>query len=155
MGHRIRKEAMFPDFTALIPQDGSVESIQDYTFRPDDNIRIGNTAPLTRSFLTMERFNKENTLAPPPPLNLWKGLFLRIPVGNTTQDAVYNYRFIKRVSGNIIELESSLNGDPVPGHTGVRIVTGYAQHYIDMRIFDLWEKGKLQIIGGRYYRLNV
>lgn len=154
MGQRIRAEALFPDFTALIPQDGSVESVQDYTFLPDDNIRIGNTAPLTRSFLRIERFDKNNPMNN-LPLNLWKGLFLRIPVGNTTRDAVYNYRFIKRVSGNIVELESSLNGDPVPGHTGVRIVTGYAQHYIDMRIFDLWEKGKLQIIGGRYYRINV
>jgi len=152
MGQRIRTEALFPDFTALIPQDGSVETIQDYTYRPDSNLRIGNTAPLTRSFLRIERFDPQDPLAT-PPLNLWKGLFLRIPVGNTTRDAVYNFRFIKRVSGNIVELESSLNGDPVPGHTGVRIVTGYAQHYIDMRIFDLWEKGKLQISNGRYLRV--
>lgn len=152
MGQRIRTEALFPDFTALIPQDGSVESIQDYILRPDDNLRIGNTAPLTRSFLRIERFDKTDPLAN-PPLNLWKGLFLRIPVGNTHKDAVYNYRYIQRVVGNIVELESSLNGDPIPGHTGVRIVQGYAQHYIDMRIFDLWEKGKLQISNGRYLKL--
>lgn len=152
MGQRIKTEALFHDFTALIPQDGSVETVQDYTLLPDDNLRIGNAAPLTRSYLRIERFDRNDPLAN-PPLNLWKGLFLRIPVGNTSRDAVYNYRHIKRVVGNIVELESSLNGDPVPGHTGVRIVTGYAQHYIDMRIFDLWEKGKLQISNGRYLRV--
>ena len=148
MGQRF--ETLFPDFASLMPQDGSVETIQDYTYRPDCNLRIGTAAPITRKVLRIERFNQNDSLAVPPPLGLWKGLFLRIPCTNG-----YGYRFISRVAGNIIELDSSLNSDPIPGHTGVRIVTGYAQHYIDMRIFDLWEKGKLEIKNGRYYKLDV
>lgn len=143
-----RNEALYPDFGMLMPQDGSVETIQDYTYRPDSNIRIGTAAPITRKVLRFERFDPNDPMFV-PPLALWKGLFLRIPCVNG-----YGYRFIHRVAGNIIELDSALNSDPIPGHTGVRIVTGYAQHYIDMKLFDLWEKGKLEIKNGRYYKIE-
>lgn len=144
---KIQTETLFENYSTLIPQDGSVESIQNYIYHPDKNIYLGNSEPLSRKVLRMERINKENPLDV-PPLNLWPGVFLRVQCLRT-----YQYRKIKKVKGNIIELESSMNDDPLPG-TMVRKVKGYAQHYIDMRLYDQLEKGKIQAVKGFFYKVN-
>ena len=145
---KIRTETLFSDFATLIPQDGSVETIQNYTYFPDANIRIGASPTPGRLILRLERINEENPLLPPPPLNLVPGNFLRIQCLYSFQ-----YRAIRRVNGNMVQLESSMNDDPLPG-SQVRRIKSFAQHYVDMRIHGEMEKGNLQIVGGRYYRID-
>jgi hypothetical protein len=141
-------ETLHPDFSYLIPRDGSVESIQDYIYEPGD-YRVGMIPPHNRKLLRIERVASGNLYGPALPNNIKKRTFLMI----TRRDGRKDYRRVLRVTGDIVELESAMNGDPMPGGH-VRWVAGYAQHYIDMKIFDAVEKGKLQAINGRYYAIE-
>ncbi|MGV3526544.1 MAG: hypothetical protein ACO1RX_20165 [Candidatus Sericytochromatia bacterium] len=143
---KIRTETLFPDFSTLIPQDGSVETIQNYTYFPDDGLCIVASEATGRLILKMERQGPDGQVL--KSLNLQPGTFLRIQCVRSFQ-----YRHVKRVTGNMVQLECSMNDDPLPG-ASVRRVMSYAQHYIDMRLFDQIEKGKLQCINGRYYKID-
>lgn len=158
MTQRIRSEALFEDFTALIPQDGSVEIVQNYVLHSDKNIRIGSLPPPGRVVLKLERFHADADGRPidspeaAPTLNLVPGEFLRIQCLHG-----YQTRHILRVTpvlgGGIITLRDALNDDPTPGGE-IRRIQGKSQHYIDYRIYDLVEKGKLHAVGGRYYKIG-
>lgn len=58
-------------------------------------------------------------------------------------------REVTKVVGSFVSLKDGLNSDPIPGHQ-VRRIQAYSQAYIDMRIRDLFEKGKLRIGAGRF-----
>lgn len=141
-------ETLHPDFSYLIPRDGSVESIQDYVFEPGD-YRVGLLPPHDRKLLRIERVPLGNIYGPALPNDIVKRAFLMI----TRRDGRKDYRRVFRITGNIVELESSMNNDPLPGGH-VRWVSGYSQHYIDVRILEAVEKGKLQAINGRYYAIE-
>lgn len=139
-------DTLYPDFGRVLPRDGSVEIHKDYHYFPDRDLYIGNTQPLGRLVLTLQRLDPITGAV--QPLGLFPGQILRIPcIGG------YGVRAIRRVTVNrIVELESSLNMDPIPGHQVLR-VKAYSQKYIDMRLRDLLEKRKIHFFGGRYIEL--
>lgn len=164
---RIRTQTLHQDFAGLIPQDGSVESVQDYTYFPDQNIRIASTPPPTRMVFKLERFNEvpegiseaerlRILLLPPPPLNLLPGAFLRVQCLSSFQyvyDTVKVLRVIPGPPGSgsgLVVLDKPLNDDPTPGGQ-VRRIMNRCLHYVDYRIYDGVEKGKILNVNGRYY----
>ncbi len=164
----IRKEALFPDFTSFVPQDGSVETVQDYQYYADHDIRVVPSGIITRLVLKIERFiivpddatedeRRYLESLTPPALQLFSGNMIRIECADDKGCEKWGYRAIRRVTmgapgsgSGIVTLESALNFDPVPG-TQVKRIKALSQHYIDSRLYDQVEKGKLQIYGGKYY----
>lgn len=162
---KIRKEALFPDFTAFIPQDGTVETVQDYTYYPDHHpIRLAADFPHQRGFLKLERVHHNGELHTPPPLNLCAGNRIRIqchaylPSGHTDNQIRWSYHEIRRVTPGIpgtgsgfVELVEPCNFDPTPG-TNVKRIKSLAQHYIDGRLYDEVEKKNVRLVNGFYYK---
>lgn len=165
---RIKKEALFHDFTAFVPQDGSVETVQDYDYYPDHTIRVVSSGIVTRLVIKLERFIPipENANSDerrylesltPPPLNLYGGNRIRIECHGVKGELRYSYREIRRVTpgppgsgSGIVTLVSACDYDPTPGKE-VRRIKALAQHYIDARLYDAVEKGKVKMYGSRYY----
>lgn len=155
---RVYTQTLYEDFAGLIPQDGSVESVQDYDYFSDRNLRIAASPAPTRQVLKLERFHRDNPLLPPPPLNLGEGAFLRVQCLHGYQYAYGTGNWVKRVipgapgSGSgLIVLAHPLNDDPTPGGEVLRI-KGRGLHYVDYRLFERVEKGEVLAVEGRYYQ---
>lgn len=170
MPPKVFKEALHPDFTRFIPQDGSVESVQDYVYYPDwdQPIRVVPSGLISRLVLKLERYNDlpESMDAyerafieakPLPPLNLLAGALIRLECHDAKGRECYSYCEVRNVipgpSGTgwgIVTLTAACNVDPTPGKR-VKRIKALAQHYIDHKIYDGVEKGKLVLYGGKYY----
>ena len=132
----------FPDFGAIQPRDGSIEIAQDYIYYPGNFLIM----PVSQgmSVIRLRRPDPEDQ-SKSLPLVLPPGASLRIPLIT----GGYCVRDVKKVVGSFVELKDALNSDPIPGHQARRI-QAYSQAYIDMRIRDLFEKGKLRVGAGRF-----
>lgn len=143
MGHKIQG---FPDFGAIERRDGSIEIAQDYIYYSP----IYHIKPSSRGLWMIQlQLPDPQNLGQNLPLGLVPGATLRIPVIG----GGYSIRDVRKVVGSIVELVDPLNSDPIPGHQ-VRRIQAYSQAYIDMRLRDLIEKGKLTAAAnGRYLNL--
>lgn len=170
MAPKVRKDALHEDFTRFIPQDGTVQTVQDYVYYPDwdQPIRVVPLGLVSRQVLKLERYNvvpddmpefeRIWTMAQPlPPINLYAENQIRIECEDEKHRTVYSYRTIRHVTPGphgsgwgIVTLMDACNADPVPGKK-VKRIEALAQHYIDDRIYDGVEKGKIHLYGGRYY----
>lgn len=140
-------DTLFPETAFILPQDGSVEIFKNYRYFPESDLHVGNSEPLRLGVVRLSRIDKETGLA--KPLGLFPGCILQIPCFG----GGYGVREVEHISGDIVKLKDRLNGTPLAGGQ-VRHIKGYAQWYIDMRIRDQIEKGKLTDIGGSYVNLN-
>ena len=132
----------FPDFGAIQPRDGSIEIFQDYIYYPGNFLLM----PVSQGMGVIR-------LRRPDPKDQSKDLPLVLPPGASLRIPLitggYAVREVTKVVGSFVSLKDKLNSDPIPGHQ-VRRIQAYSQAYIDMRIRDLFEKGKLRIGAGRF-----
>lgn len=167
---KVKTETLFEDFTAFVPQDGTVQTVQDYDYYPDWEIpvRVVPSGLISRLVLKLERFhdlpddlNSMDRIyresQPLPPINLNPGLKIRIECHDEKGREKYSYREIRHVTPGppgsgwgIITLTDACNYDPTPGKR-VKRIKALAQHYIDDRLYDRLEKGQVKLYGGRYY----
>lgn len=141
----------FPSADLIEPADGSIEISKNYIYYPDGDapLHVATVAPISRSIVRVQRIPND-PLRSAPPHGLKKGAILRF---EAVEGGYYCVSKVRLVAGDIIELYPALTRDPLPGSL-IKRIEAYSEQYMNMWVYDLIEKGKIQGVGGRYYWID-